>query len=112
MMMITLALLLGISEPERMEWTVGGVAREGLVAAPLKRTDSAPPLVFAFHGHGGSMATAARSFRLHEEWPEAVVVYLQGLPSPGKNDPEGKKAGWQKAAGELEDRDLKFFDAV
>jgi polyhydroxybutyrate depolymerase len=45
-------------------------------------------------------------------WPEAIVVYLQGLPTPGMTDPEGKKPGWQKQVGDQGDRDLKFFDAV
>src|SRR6478672_3764464 len=50
------------------------------------------PLVFDFHGHGGKDRHAARSHRLHEAWPEAVVVYMQGLNTPGKlTDPEGKK---------------------
>jgi polyhydroxybutyrate depolymerase len=42
-----------------------------------------------------------------------VVVYLQGLNTPGRlTDPEGKKSGWQPDAGEQGDRDLKFFDTV
>ncbi len=106
-----LALLLG--DPQRMEWKVDGVAREGLVCAPSKESSGAPPLVFGFHGHGGSMQNAARSFAFHDLWPEAVVVYLQGLNTPGRlSDPEGKKPGWQHGPGEQEDRDLKFFDAV
>lgn len=71
------------------------------------------PLVFVFHGHGGSMQNGARSFSLHTLWPEAVVVYPQGLLTPGAlTDPEGKKAGWQAAPGHMGDRDLKFFDAM
>lgn len=108
-----MGLLLTSAGPERTEWKVDGVVREGLVCAPSKEGAGAPPLVFAFHGHGGSMQNAARSFGLHDVWPEAVVVYLQGLPTPGRlTDPEGKKSGWQHAAGEQEDRDLKLFDAV
>jgi polyhydroxybutyrate depolymerase len=107
------ALLLAAPDPERMEWTVGGVVREALVCAPGRTDDRKPPLVFAFHGHGGTMRHAAKSFALHEHWPEAVVVYPQGLPTPGRlTDPEGKKPGWQHAAGEQGDRDLKFFDAM
>ena len=50
---------------------------------------------------------------MHELWPEAVVVYMQGLSTPGRlTDPEGKKPGWQSAAGDQGDRDLKFFDAL
>jgi polyhydroxybutyrate depolymerase len=111
---ILAAVLLGAGgDPERMEWTVDGVLREALVYAPSKEGPGAPPLVFGFHGHGGSMRNAARSFVLHDLWPEAVVVYMQGLPTPGRlTDPEGKKAGWQHAPGEQGDRDLKFFDAV
>jgi polyhydroxybutyrate depolymerase len=108
-----LAALLAFGEPERATWTVDGVVREGLVCAPSAKPDAKPPLVFGFHGHGGSMQNAARSFRLHEEWPDAMVVYLQGLPTPGRlTDPEGKRPGWQHAAGEQSDRDLKLFDAV
>src|SRR5262245_8632436 len=107
------ALLTATGDPQRTEWTVGGVVREGLVCAPSKEATGPRPLVFGFHGHGGSMQNGARSFKIHEIWPEAVVVYLQGLPTPGRlSDPEGKKAGWQHGAGEQEDRDLKLFDAV
>ena len=49
----------------------------------------------------------------HHVWPEAIVVYMQGLNTPGPlTDPEGKKTGWQHKGGVLGDRDLKFFDAV
>lgn len=97
----------------RRTWTVDGVEREGLLHLPAVATTQPVPLVFAFHGHGGSMRQAARSFELHLLWPEAAVVYLQGLNTPGKlTDPEGRKAGWQHDRGEQGDRDLKFFDVV
>ena len=94
------------------EWTVDGVRREALVAVP-EVTEGAP-LVFVWHGHGGSMGQAARSFGIHALWPEAIVVYAQGLPTPGRlTDPEGKRPGWQSnSGGEGGDRDLKFFDAM
>ena len=98
---------------KRMEWMVDGVKREADVFAPSKSSNDPPPLVFGFHGHGGNMKNAARSFRLHELWPEAVVVYMQGLNTPGQlTDPEGKRPGWQAVVGDQGDRDLKFFDAV
>lgn len=105
------------AEPQRMEWTIDGARREADVFAPskphIKSNSEPPPLVFGFHGHGGNMRNAARSFRIHEVWPEAVVVYMQGLNTPGQlTDPEGKRPGWQGAAGVQGDRDLKFFDAV
>ena len=92
---------------------VGEVTREALVYAPAGAKDKPAPLVFVFHGHGGGMRQAALSFALHTHWPEAIVVYPQGLPTAGKlTDPEGKRAGWQPKAGANEDRDLKFFDAL
>ena len=94
-------------------WTVDGIAREALVYAPPAAKTDATPVVFAFHGHGGSMHNAARMFGIHTRWPEAIVVYPQGLNTPGRlTDPEGKKPGWQHAAGDQGDRDLKFFDTV
>lgn len=99
--------------PSVRTWDVDGVKREGLVFAPSKKSDGKLPLVFDFHGHGGTAKHAARTHHFHETWPEAVVVYLQGLNTPGKlTDPQGKKPGWQQGPGDQKDRDLKFFDAV
>ncbi|MBC7818717.1 MAG: prolyl oligopeptidase family serine peptidase [Planctomycetaceae bacterium] len=110
---LTNAALAAAAEPTRREWTIDGVKREADVFAPSKPSSDPPPLVFGFHGHGGNIRNAARSFQLHQQWPEAVVVYMQGLNTPGRlTDPEGKKPGWQSAAGDQGDRDLKFFDAV
>ncbi len=98
----------------RMEWKVDGVAREALVYAPAAAKTSPSPVVFAFHGHGGTMKDAAKTFAYHKHWPEAIVVYMQGLNSPGvlTTDPKGKQPGWQYGIGDQKDRDLKFFDAV
>lgn len=108
-----LSSVLGAAEPVRREWRIEGMVREGLVYAPAEAKTQPSPLVFVFHGHGGSMANVARSFAVHTLWPEAIVVYLQGLNTPGRlTDPEGKKPGWQHNAGDHGDRDLKLFDAV
>jgi polyhydroxybutyrate depolymerase len=97
----------------KREWTVDGVPREALVFAASRPTEGGSPVVFAFHGHGGTMRHAAATFAYQKHWPEAVVVYMQGLNTPGRlTDPEGKKAGWQSAVGDQGDRDLKFFDAL
>ena len=104
--------LVAAAEFQTKEWEIEGLKREALIWIP-QNTNTAVPVVFAFHGHGGTMANAARSFRMHEVWPEAVCVYMQGLPTPGKlSDPEGKRPGWQQRTGIHNDRDLKFFDAV
>jgi polyhydroxybutyrate depolymerase len=93
------------------EWDVEGVKREAVICLPSEKSNKAP-LVFVFHGHGGQARTAARSFNYQRHWPDAVVVYMQGLPTPGKTDSGGKKPGWQKTVGDDQDRDLKFFDVV
>lgn len=114
---VTLALLaaarLAAAPLKRLTWTVDGVTREALVHLPATIPAGGAPLVFAFHGHGGSMAQASRSFPIHEKWPAAIVVYPQGLPTAGQlTDPKGERAGWQGRAGVGNDRDLKFFDVM
>ena len=97
----------------RREWTVDGTTREALVHVPVQAKTESTPVIFAFHGHGGTMQHSARTFAYETHWPEAIVVYMQGLNTPGRlSDPEGKRPGWQKWSGDQEDRDLKFFDAV
>ena len=96
---------------ELRQWRVDDVSRKALVHMP--KGGMSAPLVFVFHGHGGNMQGAARQFSLHEHWPEAVVVYMQGLPTPvPKFDPDGKRSGWQILPHTGGDRDLKFVDAV
>jgi polyhydroxybutyrate depolymerase len=112
----TLFLAWAVSGAELLaerQWDLHGVKRSALLHIPKMAADQPTPVVFAFHGHGGTMANAARTFRIHELWPEAIVVYMQGLRTPGKlTDPEGKRSGWQNDIGEQSDRDLMFFDAV
>jgi len=111
--LLTPGTMFGAEALSHQTWTVDGVVREALVYIPPQARTNAVPLVFAFHGHGGSMNNAARMFSFHTRWPEAMVVYMQGLNTPGRlTDPEGKKPGWQSTAGAQGDRDLKFFDAV
>ena len=98
---------------EWQEFKVDGVDREALVHVPPSAKSTSTPVVFVFHGHGGTAGQAARSFAMQRYWPEAISVYMQGLNTPGRlTDPEGKKPGWQAGISEQGDRDLKFFDAV
>jgi polyhydroxybutyrate depolymerase len=108
--MIALLLLVTLQKQEVQNFDVNGVKREAIVCAPTAKT--AAPLVFVFHGHGGNMRQSQRSFGIDKLWPEAVVVYPQGLPSKGKTDPEGIRNGWQQKKGDAGDRDLAFFDLM
>jgi polyhydroxybutyrate depolymerase len=96
-----------------MRWRIDGVQRDALVFPPSKHaaTDKSP-LLFAFHWHGGSMEEAAEGMRFQSLWPEAIVVYMQGMPTKIYVDPVGLERGWQFEPGHDGDRDLKFFDAV
>jgi polyhydroxybutyrate depolymerase len=97
-------------ELKKVTWKVDKDTREALVYVPAGTQKS---LIFAWHGHGGTAEFAARKFTFHTLWPDAVVVYPQGLPTPAPLiDPDGKKSGWQKSVGDQDDRDLKFFDAM
>ena len=96
-----------------MHWTIDGVQRDALVFARHARPGAAKrPLVIAFHGHGGRMLSTSQRMHIQTLWPQAIVVYPQGLNTPTAIDPAGTEPGWQGKAGEVGDRDLKLFDAI
>jgi polyhydroxybutyrate depolymerase len=99
---------------EVMTWNIAGVERKALVFAPKVETPSEKrPLIFAFHGHGGDMQHTATQMDFQTAWPEAIVVYPQGLDGPGVvHDQAGNAPGWQRYVGDFGDRDLKFFDQM
>ena len=99
--------------PQQVSFNVDDVKREALVYLPTKKSETAAPVVFGFHGHGGNSRNAARTFKIHQLWPEAIVVYMQGVPTVGAlTDPKGERTGWEHSAEQYKGRDLKFFDAV
>ena len=107
----------GAAQGTIMKWTIDGEKREALVVVPVSVAAIKRPLVFAFHGHGGNMNSAEQLMHIHVLWPEAIVVYPQGLihrPSP--IDQQGNKTGWQveanQSAGNVGNKDLDFFDAM
>ncbi|MEQ1822560.1 MAG: hypothetical protein ABL949_08620 [Fimbriimonadaceae bacterium] len=110
--MITLIALLGqIAAPiaEKLEIKVDGVERSAIVYRASKPSGKVSPIVFVFHGFTGNAAQAAFSYPVHKEWPQATVVYPQGL----QVELLGRKApGWQIAPNMAGDRDVKFFDAL
>jgi len=94
-----------------MHWTVDGVQRNAIVFLPAPA--AVPhPLVFAFHWHGGTAQSAMVQMHLQTLWPQAVVVYPQGLDSPSPLDPSGTQPGWQFTTSDSSGRDLAFFDAM
>jgi polyhydroxybutyrate depolymerase len=98
------------------EWDVDGTKRTGIVCTP-EATGHQPaagwPAVFVFHGHGGSARQIRRQFKTDTLWPDAVVVYLQGLPTVGQlTDKDGEKPGWDSIDGSDKNKDVRFFDVV
>jgi polyhydroxybutyrate depolymerase len=103
----------GVNAQQMMRWTVGDTVREAMVYIPSTAKTQSTPVIFVFHGHGGNMQNMFRSRGFEQLWPEAIIVSPQGLNTPGQlTDPDGKLPGWQKAPGDLGDRDLHFFDAM
>jgi len=99
------------SSPQSVTLKIDGVERTALVFAPAIPSPR-PPVVFAFHGHMGTSRQASRSFEIQKEWPNAVVVYPQGLPTPSPLvDREGRYPGWVLDAEET-NRDVRFFDGL
>ncbi|MFO0046500.1 MAG: hypothetical protein ACK53G_13820, partial [Armatimonadota bacterium] len=93
---------------ETVKIQVDGTEREFNVYFPKTREARPRPVIFAFHGHGGNMNNSVRKFKFNETVPNAISVYMNGLPTAGRTDPQGTKNGWQNKVGELGDRDIKF----
>lgn len=93
-----------VAAAEDVSWQVDGQKRAAIVYAPAtKPSGSGAPLVMAFHGFGDD-AQNFQYVNLHQAWPEAVVVYFQGLPR------RAELLGWQVERGQDSDRDLKLVD--
>jgi polyhydroxybutyrate depolymerase len=108
----TLAVVVGLlvtaaaARAEVVTWKVDGETREAIVMAPARPpAGTKVPVVLSFHGHGDDMQNFQYT-NVHRAWPDAVVLYFQGLPSR-----DGYR-GWQVVKGEYNDRDLKLVDAA
>ena len=97
-----------------LSFAVGGVTRTAVLVVPDRGpADALEPLVFVFHGHGGSGRNVERRLGIESLWPDAIVVYPDGLPGhKGITDPDGALPGWQVRPGEEGDRDLMFYDTM
>ncbi len=109
-MLAVLASLIIASPLQPLDVNVGGTVRHALVAYGSNNSVKSP-IIFAFHGHGGNMNYAARKYKLEDLWPEATIVYMDGLPTASPRvDEAGSYNGWQMKIGDQDDRDIKFFD--
>lgn len=105
--LVGLLLILGTRETsaEVVRWRVDGEPREAIVYAPAAaRGGERVPLVLAFHGFGDHMHNFQHT-DVHAAWPDAVVVYFQGLAT------RRGLPGWQVERGDG-DRDLRLVDVA
>jgi len=105
LLIAALVLSAGMASAADITWTVDGVERAAIIYAPKSPPPGKLPLILSFHGHGDD----AQNFQfvgLHQAWPDAIVVYFQGLPS------RDGYPGWQVEPGDYGDRDLKLVDAA
>jgi poly(3-hydroxybutyrate) depolymerase len=96
----------------RITLTAAGLERTAMYFKPSKPGKGEAPLVIVLHGHSGNGADFAAKTDFPALWPEATIIYPDGLPAPGGHDPEGETPGWQHNIGELGDRDLLLFDEI
>ena len=88
-----------------MRWQVNGETREAIVHAPdTAESGEALPLVLSFHGYGDNMENFQYT-NVHIAWPDAVVVYFQGLERS-----RGLR-GWVTEPGRS-NRDLALVDVA
>ena len=104
--LVGLLLIPGVGDAtaQVMRWQVDGDTRQAIVHAPASPGAAGSPLVLSFHGFGDN----AQNFQytnLHVAWPEAIVVYFQGLPT------RRGLPGWQVEPGSG-NRDLALVDAA
>jgi len=91
--------------PERLTIGIDGLARQALVFAPA-RAQAAAPLLFVYHG-AGDTADNFTVVGLHEAWPDAIVVYMDGV-SRGP----GQGGVFQARDASESNPELRFFDAM
>lgn len=91
------------SAEEIMRWQVDGETREAIVYAQGENPNGKElPLVLSFHGYGDNMHNFQHT-DMHLVWPDAVVVYFQGLRT------RRGLPGWQ-VESDGDNRDLKLVD--
>lgn len=93
---------------ETVEIEVNGVSRSARVYPGTDADRTPSPLVFVFHGLADSAWNFADIVGFHDQWPEATVVYPQGLPRADR----GGSRGWHGFRDNDENDDLAFVDAL
>ena len=87
---------------------VAGQEREARVYPGSVTDGDSAPLVIVFHGLADSAWNFANVVAVHNDWPEATVVYPYGLPRADRNGTRG----WHGFRDNDANNDLAFVDAL
>lgn len=94
--------------PEMLELQLGDTARAARVYPGAESDRQPSPLVIVFHGLADSAWNFADIVAFHEEWPQATVVYPEGLP---REDRAGRR-GWHGFRDNDINQDMAFTDLL
>jgi polyhydroxybutyrate depolymerase len=95
-----------------IELKTGAITRTFVVRVPQATGVRKPaPVIFLFHPFGMNSQYMQGRVPMPRVWPEAIAVYPQGMPRAGAVG-FGFQPAWQTALGEMDDRDLVFFDQM
>jgi len=109
LMLVALLATAAFAAPVTVSLTVDKLVRTALVYPGKGAQQTPAPVVLAFHGFTSNARQMDALTRIERAWPEATVVYPQGLAVTllRLTGP-----GWQTFPGDLGDRDLHFVDAL
>ena len=96
----------------QVDLKIGDAMRMFVVRVPAKYDARTPaPVVFLFHPFGMNTQYMQGRVPIPRVWPEAIAVYGQGMPRIG-DGAVSLQPSWQTRPGEMDDRDLAYFDAM
>jgi polyhydroxybutyrate depolymerase len=95
----------------QIDLKVGGAMRTFVVRVPRTEARTPAPVVFLFHPFGMNTQYMQGRVPIPRVWPEAIAIYGQGLPRFG-GGAVSLQPSWQTRPGEMDDRDLAYFDAI
>jgi len=101
--------LLDSQSADLLELIINDSLRRAVVVYPKENSGPAP-LIFVYHGRGGLIEKSIKNIDIYKYWPEAIVVYSQGLWRDGGNKIKWG-AAWMMPNRNREGRDIKLFDA-